>query len=202
MVTPACSKAVATCLAWCAGTAISKPSSPVYPVPATTHSTPNKLTVATRNRFTLAASGDNVATRSRARGPCTAKIARVLVVSSPPMMARTRSVLDAFGITSNTSGLNHHTMMSSLTPPCSLHECVYCARPGAILRRSFVSSRCNRSNASAPDTRTVPRCETSNIAASVRHAMCSAPSSAGVCPAGSGHSRLGPRCTPSQAMHI
>ena len=101
-------------------------------------------------------------------------MARSFVTSVPPMTERMRSVFEAFGITSNVFSSNHQTMMSSATPPRSLHACVYWARPGAIFRRSFVSSRCRRSKAFAPSNRTVPRCETSKIAASVRHAMCSA----------------------------
>ena len=59
---------------------------------------------ATRNRPTAAASGQNDATVDRAVGPWTAITARSAVVSRPPIAARTRSVLEAFGITSNTAG--------------------------------------------------------------------------------------------------
>ncbi len=51
---------------------------------------------------------------------------------------------------------------------------MYWARPTPILPRSFVNVVCNRSRASSPATRTVPRWLTSNATASVRHAMCSA----------------------------
>ena len=93
---------------------------------------------------------------------------------------RTRSVFDAFGITSNTAGPSpsagcHHTMMSSSTDAsASSSRWVYCARPGAILPRSLVSVRCSWSWASAPSRRTVPRCDTSNTTAASRQARCSA----------------------------
>jgi hypothetical protein len=41
-------------------------------------------------------------------------------------------VFEALGMTSNSVGEIHHTMMSSITPPRSLHRCVYWARPGSI----------------------------------------------------------------------
>ena len=89
------------------------------------------------------------ASRSSACGPCTASTARSWVVSSPPIAARTRSVFDALGITSNTSAPVvvagcHHTMMSSSTEPsASSSRWVYWARPGAILPRSLVSAACS-----------------------------------------------------------
>ena len=111
----------------------------------------------------------------RASGPCTAITARVDVVSTPPIAATTRSVFDAFGITSKTLSSSHHTMMSSRTEASDLSsKCVYCAFPGAILFKSFVSTDCNFSSEPIPSTRTVPRCDTSNIAAEVRQAACSA----------------------------
>ena len=82
-----------------------------------------------------------------AAGPCTASTARPWVVSSPPMAACTRSVLEAFGITSKASGSPssrgcHHTMMSSSTEASeSSSRWVYCARPGPILSRSLHRAR-------------------------------------------------------------
>src|SRR5690606_7184603 len=79
------------------------------------------------------------------------------------------------GMTSNRSSATHHTMMSSTTDASSgSSRCVYWVRPGPILDRSLVSVACSRSNASDPVTRTVPRWLTSNTAASVRQARCSA----------------------------
>ena len=89
--------------------------------------------------------GRSCASRSRAAGPWTAMIARLAVTSSPPMAPTTPSVLDAFGITSNTSSAIHQTMMSSSTDAsASSSRCVYCARPGATFPRSFVSARWSR----------------------------------------------------------
>ena len=103
-------------------------------------------------------------------------IARVAVTSSPtPSAPTTRDVFEAFGITSKRVSSTHHTMMSSSTDASSASSrCVYCVRPGAILRKSLVSARCRRSNAFAPVTRTVPRWLTSNATAFVRQARCSA----------------------------
>ena len=101
--------------------------------------------------------------------------ARVDVVSTPPIAVTTRSVFDALGITSNTSSSTHHTMMSSRTDASlASSKCVYCARPGPIFKRSLVRTDCNLFSEPAPSTRTVPRCDTSNIAAEERHAACSA----------------------------
>ena len=128
----------------------------------------------TRNRPTSAASRENAPTTFRAVGPCTAMIARVFVVSTPPIASCTPVVLEALGMTSNTSSPTHHTMMSSNTQASfTSSKCVYCARPTEILFRSFVSAFCNRSNALSPDTRTVPKCDTSNSAAPCRHTSCS-----------------------------
>src|SRR5439155_16411 len=124
-------------------------------------------------RMASAASGLTDASRSRASGPCTAMTARDAVTSRPPSTACTRSVFDALGMTSNCSSSSHHTMMSSSTEPSSSSRCVYCARPGAILRRSFVKPRCSPSNDPSPVTRTVPRWLTSNAAADERQARCS-----------------------------
>ena len=63
--------------------------------------TPSTSAWPTRNRPTSAASGQTVARRSLAVGPCTASTARSWVVSRPPTAATTRSVFEAFGITSN-----------------------------------------------------------------------------------------------------
>ena len=69
-----------------------------------------------------------------------------------------QDVFDAFGMTSNRDSSIHHTMMSSSTDASSAsRRWVYCARPGAILPRSLVNACCNRSLASAPTMRTVPR---------------------------------------------
>jgi len=46
--------------------------------------------------------------RARASGPCTARMARLAVVSSPPMAATTPSVWTAFGMTSKRSSSLHH----------------------------------------------------------------------------------------------
>ena len=113
---------------------------------------------------------------------------------------RTRSVFDAFGMTSNTSSSIHHTMMSSSTDASSSSSrWVYWARPGAILPRSLVSAHCSRSTASAPSTRTVPRWETSNTTASRRQARCSS-----IVPArrsaASPSRRRAPSCAPRAAM--
>ena len=55
-------------------------------------------------------------------------------------------------MTSNSVSLTHHTMMSSTTKPSSFSRCVYCARPGATLRRSLVSVDWSASNMSGPST--------------------------------------------------
>ena len=102
-------------------------------------------------------------------------IARLGVTSSPPMAATTRSVLEALGMTSNTSSATHHTMMSSSTEASdSSSRWVYWARPGAILPRSFVRAACSRSSEPGPSTRTVPRWLTSKATAAERQALCSA----------------------------
>ena len=135
-------------------------------MPATVQAVPFHVKGATRNRPTAAASGATASNRRRASGPCTAMMARSAVTSSPPIAARTRSVLEALGITSKTSSSRHHTMMSSSTEASSgSSRCVYCARPGAILPRSLVSWACSVSSAPAPSTRTVPRWLTSNATA-------------------------------------
>src|SRR5690606_27681344 len=91
------------------------------------------------------------------------------------MAASTRAVFEALGMTSKRSSATHQTMMSSTTEASSgSSRWVYCVRPGPILDRSLVSAACSRSNASGPVTRTVPRWLTSNTAASVRQARCSA----------------------------
>ena len=117
---------------------------------------------ATAKRGTAAASAFTVASSARASGPCTASTARVEVMSANSTAlsvwatpsanaASSSSVFDAFGITKKRSSSTHHTMMSSTTCASSgSSRCVYCARPRSILRRSFVSNHCNRSNAPGP----------------------------------------------------
>ena len=105
-------------------------------------------TGATRNRPTCGRLRPERSRRVvRAVGPWTAITARSCVVSRPPITARTRSVLEAFGITSNTAVSPpldgcHHTMMSSSTDAsASSRRWVYWARPGPIFDRSFVKAR-------------------------------------------------------------
>ena len=163
---PACTSAFQMVVACATGTASSRPSSPVYPVPAMVQATPMSSSSLTRNRPTSAASREIAPITFRAIGPCTAMIARVFVVSTPPIASCTPVVLEALGMTSNTSSPTHHTMMSSNTQASfTSSKCVYCARPTEILFRSFVSAFCNKSNALSPETRTVPKCDTSNSAA-------------------------------------
>ena len=72
-------------------------------------------------------------------------IALAAVVSSPPMASRTDAVFEAFGMTSKVASLSHQMMQSSTTDPDSSSRCVYCARPGPILERSFVKVSCRSS---------------------------------------------------------
>ena len=54
-------------------------------------------------------------------------------------------MFDAFGMTKKRSGSTHQTMMSSTTCASSASSrCVYCARPGSMRPRSFVSSALQR----------------------------------------------------------
>ena len=61
---------------------------------------------------------------------------------------RTRLVFEALGMTSKRSSSTHQTMMSSVTEPVASRRWVYCARPGAIFRRSLLSECCRWSKAS------------------------------------------------------
>ncbi len=72
-----------------------------------------------------------------------------------PWPRRTRSVLEALGMTSKRSSATHQTMMSSTTEPSSSSRWVYCARPGRSWRRSLLSARC-RSVEAPPGPRPGP----------------------------------------------
>ena len=113
-------------------------------------------------RGTSASAGDTVASSARASGPCTARTARVDVMSAmlhpPPCAAfapssvlTIGSVFDAFGMTSSSSSSTHHTMMSSTTWASSgSSRCVYCARPGPMRPRSLVSAHWSTGTAPGP----------------------------------------------------
>ena len=65
-------------------------------------------------------------------------------------------------------------MRSSTTPPVSVQHIVYWAWPGPMRRRSFVRQALTKSAAPGPDTRALPRCDTSKTPTRSRTAVCSA----------------------------
>src|SRR6476469_9385648 len=64
-------------------------------------------------------------------------------------------------------------MRSSTTPPFSSQHRVYCALPSWIRPRSLVRQELTKSRAPGPETRALPRCDTSKIPTDDRTAVCS-----------------------------
>ena len=127
----------------------------------------------TANRGTAAASGSTVGEQRarlralhrehRARRGDVGELDRAVGRVAPRRTRRAaRSVFDAFGITKKRSASTHHTMMSSTTcASAGSSRCVYCARPGSILRRSLVSSHCSSVERARP--RALDRAEVRHV---------------------------------------